>query len=87
MLLFLSTVVERVQALGTWQQQGIYVLMNVHERKRRHRISGFETNMWRIGSYVREGTLDFILIKPCDSPFLASTRFLRRSSLAFYCQV
>jgi len=81
MLLFLSTVVARVQALGTWEQRDIYVLVGTFMIVQGFTQCLFETNMWRIGSHVREGTLDFILIKPVDSQFFVSARFLRLSAL------
>lgn len=81
MLLFLSTVVGRVQALGTWEQRDIYVLVGTFMCVQGITQCLFESNMWRIGSYVREGTLDFILTKPVDSQFFVSTRYLRLSAL------
>lgn len=81
MLLFLSTVVARVQALGSWEQRDIYVLVGTFMIVQGVTQFLFETNMWRIGSYVREGTMDFILVKPVDSQFFVSCRFLRLSAL------
>jgi ABC-2 type transport system permease protein len=81
MLLFLSTVVARVQTLGSWEQRDIYVLVGTFMMVQGMTQTLFETNMWRIGSYVREGTLDFILVKPVDSQFLVSARYLRLSAL------
>lgn len=81
MLLFLSTVVARVQALGAWEQRDIHVLVGTFMVVQGIMQCLFETNMWRIGSHVREGTLDFILTKPVDSQFLVSARYLRLSAL------
>lgn len=81
MLLFLSTVVARVESIGAWEQRDIYVLVGTFMCVQGITQFLFETNMWRIGSYVREGTLDFILTKPVDSQFLVSTRYLRLSAL------
>ena len=81
MLLFLSTVVARVQALGSWEQRDIYVLVGTFMIVQGVTQFLFETNMWRIGSYVREGTMDFVLVKPVDSQFFVSCRFLRLSAL------
>jgi len=81
MLLFLSTVVARVQSLGTWEQRDIYVLVGTFMIVQGITQCLFETNMWRIGNYVRDGTLDFILVRPVDSQFLVSCRFLRLSAL------
>jgi ABC-2 type transport system permease protein len=81
MLLFLSTVVARVQALGGWEQRDIYVLVGTFMCVQGITQCVFESNMWRIGSHVREGTLDFILVKPCDTQFLVSARYLRLSAL------
>lgn len=81
MLLFLSTVVARVQTLGTWERRDIYVLVGSFMIVQGLTQFLFENNMWRISSYVREGTLDFILTKPVDSQFLVSLRYLRLSAL------
>jgi len=81
MLLFLSTVVARVQSLGNWERRDIHVLVGTFMVVQGLMQFLFETNMWRIASYVREGTLDFVLVKPVDSQFFMSTRFLRLSAL------
>jgi len=81
MLLFLATVVSRVQALGAWEQRDILVLVGTFMCVQGLTQCLFESNMWRIGSYVREGTLDFILVKPVDSQFFVSVRYLRLSAL------
>src|SRR5215213_10163065 len=36
----------------------------------------FETNMGRLSEYVNKGELDYVLLKPIDSQFLVSTRYL-----------
>jgi len=38
-------------------------------------------NLQRVVEMVREGTMDFVLIKPADAQFLATLRFARYSSL------
>lgn len=81
MFLFLSTVVARVQAIGTWEQRDIYVLFGTFMIVQGITQFLFETNMWRIGDYVRTGTMDFVLIKPVDSQFFVSCRFVRLSAL------
>jgi viologen exporter family transport system permease protein len=81
MLLFLTTVVARVQRIGNWEQRDIYVLVGTFMIVQSVTQFLFESNMWRISSYVREGTLDFILTKPVDSQFFTSLRYLRLPSL------
>ncbi len=81
MLLFLSTVVARVQTLGAWERRDIHVLVGTFMIVQGLVQFLFENNMWRISSYVREGTLDFILTKPVDSQFLTSLRYLRLPAL------
>jgi ABC-2 type transport system permease protein len=39
-------------------------------------------NMWRFNSYVRDGMLDFVLTKPVNSQFFASTRYLDLNGVA-----
>ncbi len=36
----------------------------------------FETNMGKLSEYVNKGELDYVLMKPMDSQFLVSTRFI-----------
>lgn len=81
MLLFLSTIVARVQTLGTWELPDIYVLVGTFMIVQGIGQFLFDQNMWQIATHVREGTLDFILTKPIDSQFLVSVRFLRLSAL------
>jgi ABC-2 type transport system permease protein len=81
MLLFLSAVVSRVQSLGSWERPDIYVLVGTFMIVQSLTQFFFENNMWRISSYVREGTFDFILTKPVDSQFFVSLRFLRLPAL------
>jgi len=81
MLLFLSTVVARVQSIGAWERRDIHVLVGTFMIVQGLTQFFFESNMWRISSYVREGTLDFILTKPVDSQFLTSLRYLRLPAL------
>jgi ABC-2 type transport system permease protein len=81
MLLFLATVVARVQAIGGWELPDIYVLAGTFMVVQGITQCVFESNLWRITQYVREGTLDFILTKPVDTQFLVSVRFLRLSAL------
>jgi len=81
MLLFLATVVQRVQSLGVWQLPDIYVLMGTFMIVQGTTQFLLEDNLWQISSYVREGTLDFILTKPVDSQFLVSLRFLKLPAL------
>ena len=81
MLLFLDTVVSRVQVLGTWERRDIYVLVGTFMIVQGLTQFLFEGNMWRIASHVREGTLDFVLTKPVDSQFFISLRYLRLSAL------
>jgi len=81
MLLFLAAVVGRVQNLGGWERRDIYVLVGTFMIVQGLAQFLFEANMWRIASYVREGTLDFVLVKPVDSQFFASMRYMNLPSL------
>jgi ABC-2 type transport system permease protein len=81
MLLFLTTIVGRVRNVAGWEVRDVWVLCGTFMVVQGITQFLFEANMWRLPEYVREGTLDFFLIKPVDSQFLVSVRNLRLSAL------
>ncbi len=65
-----------IRAVAGWDLDRMLILVGTYQL-----VSGvtnllFETNMGKLSEYVNKGELDFILLKPVDSQFLVSTRFL-----------
>ena len=82
------------KSIGGWEFkqaliiQGIYTILNVITN------TWFNPNLTEIVKHVREGTLDFVLLKPIDSQFLISLKKINPSGfleiilgffLLFYC--
>tara|TARA_Y100001968_G_scaffold50564_1_gene41217 strand:- start:82 stop:870 length:789 start_codon:yes stop_codon:yes gene_type:complete len=67
--------------LGDWNWESALIIQGVYTF-----LDGFTNTLLRpnlneIVNYVREGTLDFVLLKPIDSQFWLSTRTLSPSGL------
>ena len=93
--LFLLTIFfQNTEEIGGWQFeqaliiQGIYTLLNGITN------TWFNPNLSEIVKHIREGTLDFVLIKPVDSQFFISLKKIAPSgileiilgiALLFYC--
>ena len=80
--LFLLTIFfQNTEKIGGWQFeqaliiQGIYTLLNGITN------TWFNPNLSEIVKHIREGTLDFVLIKPIDSQFFISFKKLAPSGL------
>ena len=93
-LFLLNIFFQSTDNIGGWQFeqaliiQGIYTLLNGITN------TWFNPNLSEIVKYIREGTLDFVLIKPVDSQFFISFKKIAPSgfleiflgfSLLFYC--
>ena len=60
--------------LGGWSWQEALVVLGVYTVLEGFTTTLLQPNLSRIVTYVQEGTLDFILIKPIDSQFWVSAR-------------
>jgi ABC-2 type transport system permease protein len=61
-------------AINGWTYTNLLVLMGVFFLMNGIRQTFFAPNLLRMGEYVRDGTLDEILLKPVDSQLLVSVR-------------
>ena len=80
-IFILSLFFSKGNQIGNWSWEEALIVQGIYTV-----LDGF-TNTWlrpnltEIVNYIREGTLDFVLIKPIDSQFWISTRRLNPSGL------
>jgi ABC-2 type transport system permease protein len=70
-----------VHAVAGWDVDRMLVLTGTAQLVTGVTSLLFETNMGKLSEYVNKGELDFVLLKPMDSQFLASTRYLNVNQL------
>jgi ABC-2 type transport system permease protein len=63
-------------SINGWSYGNLLVLMGVYFIANGFRQVLFSPNLQRIGEYVRTGTLDDLLLKPMDSQFVVSLRYV-----------
>ena len=80
-LLVLSLLFRQGHGLGGWTWTQALVVLGVYTLLDGLATSLLRPNLSAIVSYVREGTLDFVLLKPIDSQFWVSTRTLAPAGL------
>ena len=73
-LIGLSLVFSQVNTLSGWSRAELLAVMGVHLLMGGVIRASIQPNMNRFMGDVREGTLDFALIKPVDTQFLVSIR-------------
>jgi len=76
-LIVLALIFAQTTTLGDWTRPELLVVLGVFTM-----VGGFigfviEPNMGRIMSDIRQGTFDYVLMKPVDSQLLASIRVFR----------
>ncbi len=70
----LSLFYQHGYAMGAWTWPEVLVVMGIYTVMDGVQVTFLAPNRQRITEYVREGTLDFVLLKPMDSQFVVSTR-------------
>tara|TARA_Y100001968_G_scaffold324496_1_gene363971 strand:- start:35048 stop:35836 length:789 start_codon:yes stop_codon:yes gene_type:complete len=67
--------------LGTWSWEAALIIQGIYTFLDGVTNTFLRPNLTEIVNYVREGTLDYVLLKPIDSQFWLSTRTLAPSGL------
>ncbi|MEB3167360.1 MAG: ABC-2 family transporter protein [Synechococcaceae cyanobacterium] len=80
-LLVLSLLFRQGHGLGGWSWSQALVVLGVYTLLDGLASALLRPNLSAIVSHVREGTLDFVLLKPIDSQFWLSTRTLAPAGL------
>jgi len=75
-LFVLSLFYAKTDYLGGWSWNSSLVVLGIYYFLESLTISVLQPNLSRIVNHIRNGTLDFILLKPINSQFLVSTRIL-----------
>jgi len=73
-LLFYKVILGNINSMGDWNYPDMVVLFGTYTIIDSIFMTFVLTNVSRIESYVRKGTLDSFLVKPLDSQFLISTQ-------------
>ena len=76
-LAVLALVFSQTPALNGWSQPELLAVMGVHMIMGGVIGAFIQPNMERVGTDIREGTLDFVLTKPADAQVLSSVREVR----------
>lgn len=71
--------------IGDWTWEAALVVQGVYTLLDGITNTFLKPNLSEIVNYVREGTLDFVLLKPIDSQFWLSTRTISPSGLPEIC--
>ena len=80
-LIVLSLIFSQTNELGGWDRPDLLAVMGVFTIVGGVIGTAIEPNMGRIMADVRQGTLDYVLLKPVDSQLLVSVREFRLWSL------
>ncbi len=70
----LSLFYQNGYAMGDWSWPQVLIVMGLYTLLDGVQVTLLAPNRQRITEYVREGTLDFVLLKPIDSQFVVSVR-------------
>ena len=81
-LFILSLFYARAGSLGGWSWQQALVVQGVYTLLDGVATTWLRPNLGAIVTHVREGTLDFVLLKPIDSQFWVSLRTLSPAGLS-----
>ena len=72
----LSLFYQHGYTMGAWKWSEVLIVMGLYTTIDGLQATFLAPNRQRITEYVREGTLDFVLLKPMDSQFIVSIRDL-----------
>ena len=80
-ILFFQIIFLHTPTIGGWDIHTTLLLVAVNQLVNNLYNAFFSINITRISDYVREGTLDFILVKPVDPQFFTTLRYVSFSAL------
>lgn len=75
-ILFFGVIFLHIPTIGGWDIHTTLLLVAVNQLIHSLYYAFFATNIREISEYVREGTLDFILVKPIDPQFFTTFRYV-----------
>ncbi|MCI2424972.1 ABC-2 family transporter protein [Candidatus Acetothermia bacterium] len=80
-ILFFQVIFLHTPTIGGWDIHITLLLVAVNQLINNLYNAFFRANIYQISEYVREGTLDFILVKPIDPQFFTTLRYVSFSAL------
>ena len=80
-ILFFHIIFLHTATIGGWDIHTTLLLVAVNQLVNNLYNAFFSINITQISDYVREGTLDFILVKPVDPQFFTTFRYVSFSAL------
>ena len=78
-LLLLSIFFQNTQNIGGWEFREALVIQGIYTVLNGITNTWFNPNLSEIVKHIREGTLDFVLLKPIDSQFFISLKKINPS--------
>lgn len=81
-LLFVGAIYSQVKSLGGWTFYEYLLLVGTFQIMTGIIFGLFAQNMFGMPDYVRKGELDFFLLKPVNSQFMLTTRYIRFNEMA-----
>ncbi|HEY3330002.1 MAG TPA: ABC-2 family transporter protein [Capsulimonadaceae bacterium] len=76
LLVFLEIIYRNTQSVGGWSKPEMLVLFGTYSSLRGVSNMLFYNNLSQLPTFIRTGTMDFILTKPVNSQFYTSLRFI-----------
>lgn len=80
-LLFMGAIYSQVPSLGGWTFYQYLILVGTFQIMGGLLFGIFAQNIFSMTDYVRKGELDFFLLKPVNSQFMLTTRYIRFNEL------
>lgn len=81
-LLFFKSIYSQVPVVGGWSFEQTLLLVGTAQMIIAVYFTLFINNLPKLQKYVSSGTLDFILLKPCDHQFFISLRYFNMGGIA-----
>lgn len=81
-LMLISAIYGRITSLGGWTVNEYLVLVGTFQIIAAFVFTMFFKNIFGMPEYIRKGELDFFLLKPANSQFMLTTRYLQFTELS-----
>jgi len=81
LLVFIDIIYRSTQSVAGWSRAEMLVLFGTYTSLRGLSNTLFYANLSQLPTYIRTGTMDFILTKPVNSQFYTSLRFISLEDL------
>ena len=81
LILFLAFIFHNTHAIGTWTEPQMFILFGTYSLVRGISNTLFYTNLSQFPTYVRTGEMDYLLLKPINSQFYVSLRYVALDDL------